>query len=204
MNRLPHLPARLFLLACLLPLLCASCLAPPALDAPGFEDTLPLLGQGEQEVIRGLGLTAVQPTQTADSAREEYVLESPVEGNDCTVCLTFYNDIFQGIEYAFSDTDAAFGYAQRLREALGQRYGEKTTHPIQSDVQQCFDDLSGSGELEPSHLYSEDWTPELDAGQMEKMLGGLAASRIDVRFSLFTLESGGIVSVRCSAVPAAE
>lgn len=190
----------LFLCCTFLCLLCTSCIRPVQVNAPGLENALPLLGADESVVVNELGLTAVQPNTIPDSSVEEYVIDSAVDGNDCTVSLTFCNEVFASLGYTFPDTQGAFAYAVKMREALGEQYGNTTTDPIQSEVQHSFDELTSAGELKPSQLYYEDWAAAADSTQMEKMLDGVPTERIDIRFSLFTLENGGIVSVRYSPI----
>ena len=189
----------------LLCFLCCSCLSAPRVTAPGFESALPLLGADKDDVVADLSLSAVIPTPSADGKQEDCVIGGSVDGAACQVCLTFQNGVFSSLQYTFPDTADAYAYSVRLREALGERFGAVTTQPIQSQVQHRFDAVQSADRLERSQLYYEDWTPDCDGAQMEKMLGGVAPKRVDVRFSLFTLEEGATVSVRLSAIlPGAE
>ena len=177
----------------LLCFLCCSCLSAPRVTAPGFESALPLLGADKDDVVADLSLSAVIPTPSADGKQEDCVIGGSVDG------------VFSSLQYTFPDTADAYAYSVRLREALGERFGAVTTQPIQSQVQHRFDAVQSADQLERSQLYYEDWTPDCDGAQMEKMLGGVAPKRVDVRFSLFTLEEGATVSVRLSAIlPGAE
>lgn len=195
-------PPRLFLLLlpCLLiGLFCTSCLGEPR-DAPGFESALPLLGGGRDDVLAALSLGAVVPTPSADGTQEDCVLEDSIGGVSCQVCLTFQNGVFSSLQYTFPDTQDAYAYAVRLREALGEQYGEPAASPIQSQVQHRFDTVQSAEELEEGQLYYEDWTPQADGARMEQMLGGAVPERVDLRFSLFAHENGATVSVRYNAV----
>ena len=107
-----------------------------------------------------------------------------------------------GFEDVLPDAESVFSCAGQVRQTLGENFGEPATQPIDSAVQHRFDGVTDADGLSPLELCSEDRTPETDEEQMEKMLGGEAVKRMDLRFSVYMLESGGIVSVRCSPVPA--
>ena len=190
--------AALLLIVCLL----ASCAAAPKSRRLGFGDVLPLLGADRETVWEKLDFGPEKIEPFTGDGTEEYVFEQEVGGSGCTVSLFFPHDVLAGFQYVFPDAETVFSYAKQIRQALGEDFGEPATQPIDSEVQHRFDSVGDAGGLSPLELYYEDWTPETDGKQMEKMLGGEAVKRIDVRFSVYMLESGGIISVRYSPIPA--
>lgn len=173
------------------------------------------MGEDKTGAVEALGFDMSQAQLQEMGAEQEYSVSAEIDGAPCTVTLSFYNDIFMGFRYVFSDRETAFACAAQVRGALGEAYGEKTSMPGLSSAQETpgslsyFDELTDASQIRDSVVYFEDWTPETDPKQMETMLGGRDFSRIDVRFTLQAAspeEGGGdyaAVAVRYSAIPAA-
>ena len=170
--------------------------------ALGYEQMLPLMGLDKQNVLDRLGVDVESAQISQVNEEEDYILESKILGQTCKVGLIFYNDVFMGFQYLFNDTQAAYQYASDLRQGIEAAYGEKTTYPgMQSSDKGYFDEINDASELIELVEYYEDWTPQVDEEQMEKMLGDIDYLRMDLRLNLMVMpENHAQITVRYVAI----
>ena len=168
----------------------------------GYDNTLPLMGADKEKVLETLEVDAAQAEVTQRNQQEEYLLDFTLDDTAGKAVLIFYNDVFMGFQYQLTDWNTAYSYANQIRQELEQQYGEKTTYPgMVSSNKDYFDNITDVSQLKETVEYYEDWTPETDPEQMEKMVG-TDYSRIDVRFTLWTLpENTAYITVRYMALP---
>ena len=100
------------------------------------------MGEDKTGAVEALGFDMSQAQLQEMGAEQEYSVSAEIDGAPCTVTLSFYNDIFMGFRYVFSDRETAFACAAQVRGALGEAYGEKTSMPGLSSAQETPGSLS--------------------------------------------------------------
>lgn len=169
-----------------------------------YRHNLGLLGMDKESVINYLdALEFITP----DVSGNQEIYTEYVNGNDVKAMnLIFYNDIVAGFEYEYHNLEAAYDFANFLRQDLEMTFGEKSTYPgvIQTD-KDYFDNVNDISDLKKQYTYYEDWHAIFDYQKEEninKMLADKNCSRIDVRFELSVIdENKATVSARYVALP---
>lgn len=198
-------------MALLLVLLCAGCsysVVNRKNDEPfSFKSLNSLLGKEKEEVLQALKIDpeADAEVKTVGEKQETFTVKQPIEieGKDCRISISFYNDIFMAFDYAFDDIDSGYGYAKRIREEAEDIYGEPATYPI---LENRLDNLKSAKDINPSDTgadFYEEWNIQVDQELLERLLEGKKTDRVTLVVSLWCApNSTSVVSVKYQAYPA--
>ncbi len=179
---------------------CQNEVAPPTTFSSA--ELFPLMGKNKVDVIKSLNLNESDAKITKSGDQEDWLIKT--DSSD-KINITFYNNVFMAYRFLFNDLEAAYNFAVKDRETVGQALGAPTTYPGYSNSSARFDKIVDFYSIKNNKIpmeYFEDWTPKTDVEQMKKMLDDKDFSRVDIRFSFSALaENIGTVHVRYVAVP---
>ena len=202
---------RKLVMALLVVLLCAACSSGavnPKNEGPfSFKSLNSLLGKEKEVVFEALKIDpeADAEVKTVGEKQETFTLKQPIEieGKDCRISLSFYNGIFMAFDYAFDDIDSGYGCAKRVREQVGDLYGEPATYPL---LENRLDNLKSAKDINPSDTgadFYEEWDIQLDQEVMEGLLEGRKTNRFTLEVRLWCSPNNtSVVTVKYQAYPA--
>lgn len=170
-----------------LALLTAGCLSSGAgsenQDSLSFQNLNNMLGMAKKEAIEALKIKAEEDAgiENAGGSQEIWTLKEAykIQGEEGTLALLFYNDIFMGFQYDFTKIEPAYELAREIRTQAGQEYGEPSTYPL---LENRLDDIKSLDEVDSANgpRFFEEWTIETDAAIVDALVEGREMDRFAV------------------------